>query len=67
MKATYDNLKEKTQYQHKMELCELNFKFKELEVLLENSTEKIARLKKENKALKKKLQCNTTKGRQFEE
>ena len=59
MKATYDNLKEKTQYQHKMELCELNLKFKELEVLLENSTEKISRLEDENKALKKN-NCNVT-------
>ena len=52
MKATYDNLKEKTQFQHKTQLCELQLKFKELEVLFENSNEKISRLEEENKDLK---------------
>ena len=48
MKATYDHLTSKNKFQHKTQLCELNLKFKELQVLLENSNEKIVRLEEEN-------------------
>ena len=57
MKATYDHLTSKNEFQHKTELCELNLKFKELQVMLENSNDKIARLEEENKNLKKN-NCN---------
>ena len=53
IKATYDHLKKKDQFEHKTELCDLNYKFKELQVLLENKNDKIARLEEENKDLKK--------------
>ena len=53
MKATYDHLTKKNEYEHKSQLCELNLKFKELQVMLENKSEKIARLEEENKNLKK--------------
>ena len=53
IKATYDHLKKKDQFEHATELCDLNYKFKELQVLLENKNDKIARLEEENKDLKK--------------
>ena len=57
MKATYDHLTKKNEFEHKTQLCDLNLKFKELEVLLENSKEKIDSLEEENKNLKKN-HCN---------
>ena len=59
MKATYDHLKSKEQFEHETELCDLNYKFKELQVLLDNKNDKIARLEDENKYLKKN-NCSVT-------
>ena len=53
MKATYDHLTKKNEYEHKSQLCELNLKFKELQVMLENKSKKIAWLEEENKILEK--------------
>ena len=53
------HLKKKEQFEHKTELCDLNYKFKELQVLLDNKNDKIARLEDENKYLKKN-NCSVT-------
>ena len=57
MKATYDHLTKKNDFKHKTQLCDLNGKFKELELMLENSREKISRLEEENSNLRKN-HCN---------
>ena len=38
MKATYDHLTKKNEYEHKSQLCDLNGKFKELQVMLDNKS-----------------------------
>ena len=53
MKATYDQLKGKVDFEHKTQLCDLNGKFKELELMLENSRDKIAQLEEKNNNLRK--------------
>ena len=53
MKATYDHLTKKNDFEHKTQLCDLNGKFKELQLMLENSSDKIVRLEEENRNLRK--------------
>ena len=59
MKAAYDHLAKKNDFEHKTQLCDLNGKVKELELMLENSRDKIARLEEENSNLRKN-HCNVT-------
>ena len=60
MKTTYNHLTKKNDFEHKTQLCDLNGKFKELEIMLENSREKIARLEEENISNFRKNHCNVT-------
>ena len=53
MRATYNSLKMKTQYEHKTVLCELQFKYDELALHLNAVEEENHRLKEEVKYLKK--------------
>ena len=53
MRATYNSLKEKTQYEHKTILCELQFKYDELALHMKSVQDENARLKEEVKFYKK--------------
>ena len=53
MKSTYDNLTQKNKFKHKTELCDLQLKYKELELVFANKDRQIARLTNENKELRK--------------
>ena len=53
MRATYNSLKTKQQYEHKTVLCELQFKYDELALHLNAVEEENHRLKEEVKYLKK--------------
>ena len=53
MKATYDNLCSKKEFEHKTTLCELELKFKETELKYGAKVDKNRRLKEEISDLKK--------------
>ena len=53
MRATYQSLKEKKEYEHKIVLCEIQFKYDELALNLKSKEEEIVRLKDEVRFYKK--------------
>lgn len=57
MRATYQNLKQKADYEHKTVLCELQHKYKELQLNLKSKDDEIGRLKQRIVSYKKN-DCN---------
>ena len=53
MRATFLNLQEKKDYEHKNVLCDLELKYSEMELQYNSKVEKIGRLEEDIKELKK--------------
>ena len=53
MRATFQNLQEKKEYEHTSVLCNLELKYSEMELQYNSKVEKIGRLEEEIKELKK--------------
>ena len=53
MRATFQNLQEKKEYEHKSVLCDLELKYSEMELQYNSKVEKIGKLEEELKDLKK--------------